>query len=186
MSCHFIQFSLVYNIFTRCTTSYNQNSLFFQWARTHRDARIESSSISASRYIQILLKKGLPVATHRVHCEPSFRVVEKFAVRTETLRYVEVDKRSRRESFSPRRERASHPGVRASHPGMRVSHPGLRASHPDVRTSHPGVRTSHPDKRASHSDVRASHHDLKILNALRSTETLRYLVGLAPYTGTRD
>ena len=41
------------------------------------------------RHIQILLKKGLPVATHHVHCEPSFRVVEIFAVRTETLKNVE-------------------------------------------------------------------------------------------------
>ena len=84
-------FSLVHNILY--TIDHDQKSLFFQWARTHRDAIIESSSISTWWSIPILLKKGLPVATHRVHCEPGFRVVKMFCtLRTETLRYVEYGK----------------------------------------------------------------------------------------------
>ena len=54
---------------------------------------IELSSISALQRIQILLKKGLLVMTHCVHCESGFRVVEKICtLRTEPLRYVEYGK----------------------------------------------------------------------------------------------
>ena len=57
-ACHATLYNLAwFTIYMRCTTSYNQYSLFFQWARTHGDARLESSSISTSRHIQIQLKQ---------------------------------------------------------------------------------------------------------------------------------